>query len=741
MQQQHAIPQFKYWSLTLEFELTVLIFVKCLRLSDFNLYIDSLTQLVPWLSALDQTNYARYLPVHIRDMSGLESKHPEIANEFKAGKFTVQKTERFFSAIAIDHAHEQNNAYVKGDGGAVGLTVNPSALRRWMLAGPEITRIIGEFEDQLVVEETSRTQHHEQQKAAQTTFREQVAALVSCVEELGNPFLEESHDLLSLVTKDIADPAVLKTEDGIKQIGKDQYDTFVQERLRQRSRSFYDCIPKNKLTLFHSSKKKENSKSQNELTLANNDVALFSKLYIGCQNRDSEIDEFFKHENQAFPPSLSDFGKLRATVKSELLTCFEALSPPTRELPNGVSVVILDGAAIAQMLKVVGVSTFEQYANDIFKPYVTSILCAVDRVDIVWDSYKADSLMASTREKRGKGIRRRVSPSTAVPKNWQDFLRVDDNKQELFHYLSQCCVSWTLGANKEIVATDGEQVLVCPARDISSLAPCSHEEADTRMFVHAAEATNRGHMKIIIRTVDTDVVVLAISVVHQLGVDELWLDFGVGKNRRYLAAHLLSQAIGSLKSKCLPLFHSLTGCDTTSSFLGRGKRTAWEAWVSFPAVTEYFEEMSSCPEKPSIDCICTIERFIIILYDRTSTCTNIDMARKHLFTKKGRSMEGLPPTQAALYQHILRAAYQGGHVWGSLLELAPRLPSPADWGWIRLDTGLYSPLWTTIPQASITSLELVRCGCLQGCRSRQCKCVKAALQCTALCVCDGNCEH
>ena len=155
----------------------------------------------------------------------------EIANEFKAGKYTVQKTGRFFSAIAIDHAHEQNNAYVKGDGGAVGLTENPSALRRWMLAGPEITRIIGEFEGQLVVGKTSRTQHHKQQKAAQTTIREQVAALVSCIEELDNPFLEESPDLLSLVTKDIADPAVLKTVDGIKRIGQDQYDTFVQERL------------------------------------------------------------------------------------------------------------------------------------------------------------------------------------------------------------------------------------------------------------------------------------------------------------------------------------------------------------------------------------------------------------------------------------------------------------------------------------------------------------------------------
>ena len=46
------------------------------------------------------------------------------------------------------------------------------------------------------------------------------------------------------------------------------------------------------------------------------------------------------------------------------------------------------------------------------------------------------------------------------------------------------------------------------------------------MFVHAADAASRGHKKIIVRTVDTDIVVLAVSV-FELGVDELWLDFGV----------------------------------------------------------------------------------------------------------------------------------------------------------------------------------------------------------------------
>ena len=50
----------------------------------------------------------------------------------------VNKTSKNFSSIPIDHAHKQNNALVKGEGGAVGLTENPSALRRWMVSGPEI---------------------------------------------------------------------------------------------------------------------------------------------------------------------------------------------------------------------------------------------------------------------------------------------------------------------------------------------------------------------------------------------------------------------------------------------------------------------------------------------------------------------------------------------------------------------------------------------------------------------------
>ena len=57
---------------------------------------------------------------------------------------------------------------------------------------------------------------------------------------------------------------------------------------------------------------------------------------------------------------------------------------------------------------------------------------------------------------------------------------------------------------------------------MSSLAPRLHEEADTRMLAHDTEAAKKANKKISSRTVDTNVVVLVIPVVQQLGVDELW---------------------------------------------------------------------------------------------------------------------------------------------------------------------------------------------------------------------------
>ena len=67
----------------------------------------------------------------------LKTMHPSVYNKFKNCNFVVQWSIHKFSCMTFDQSHEQSNKYIKGDGGAVGLTEDPAALRRWMLAGPE----------------------------------------------------------------------------------------------------------------------------------------------------------------------------------------------------------------------------------------------------------------------------------------------------------------------------------------------------------------------------------------------------------------------------------------------------------------------------------------------------------------------------------------------------------------------------------------------------------------------------
>lgn len=300
-------------------------------------------------------------------------------------------------------------------------------------------------------------------------------------------------------------------------------------------------------------------------------------------------------------------------------------------------------------------------------------------------------------------------------------------------------VSLQLPEGKKVFATHGESVLSSEDRaDVSALAPCSHEEADSRMMIHALDASLNGFRRIKIQSNDTDVVVLAVSIAPLLPLDELWISYGSSKQVRNLPAHAIATSLGREKTCVLPMFHALTGCDTVSFFGGRGKKTAWDAWKVFPELTPTLKALMMLPEDIDDACMGVIERFVVLLYDRTSSLRKVNEVRQELFSRKARSLENIPPTKASLAQHIKRAVFQGGYVWGQTLLKQPTLPSPSRWGW-QLENSHWVPYWTTLSQAKDSCYELIRCGCTVGCRGR-CKCRKASLTCTGLCNCGGNCN-
>ena len=105
-------------------------------------------------------------------MVQLHDTHRDVYDQFVQGHFTAQKSPHVLSSIALDQNYEQLNRLIKGVGGAVGITENPGALLRWMVAGPEVTRLVNEFEyTQNVVRDSK---HHEQTSSVQIEFQKNV---------------------------------------------------------------------------------------------------------------------------------------------------------------------------------------------------------------------------------------------------------------------------------------------------------------------------------------------------------------------------------------------------------------------------------------------------------------------------------------------------------------------------------------------------------------------------------------
>ena len=182
----------------------------------------------------------------------------------------------------------------------------------------------------------------------------------------------------------------------------------MEERLQQSLKPITETLSKNNFPLFSRPTIKSPSKEKLQLAALKKNRDLFMRLYIACQTRGGDLDQFFSHEIQAVPPALSCGGKQRIGTKADLLHCFESCVASKPQSTPEVDAIILDGAVVVHMLHPGTSKTFQEYADFVFGPYSSSQTDKTSRVDVVWDVYLPESFKGTTRQKRGKGVRKRV---------------------------------------------------------------------------------------------------------------------------------------------------------------------------------------------------------------------------------------------------------------------------------------------------------------------------------------------
>ena len=120
--------------------------------------------------------------------------------------------------------------------------------------------------------------------------------------------------------------------------------------------------------------------------------------------------------------------------------------------------------------------------------------------------------------------------------------------------------------------TDIEGAASSKKRDIQCLK-ASHEEADTRLILHALDTCRQKYKRAIVMGRDTDVLVLLPHFQNQL-TPERWFQAETAQKKKSVAVHEIS--LSTQHRESLPPFHTITGYDTVSQLSDHGKKTAWK---------------------------------------------------------------------------------------------------------------------------------------------------------------------
>ena len=375
------------------------------------------------------------------------------------------------------------------------------------------------------------------------------------------------------------------------------------------------------------------------------------------------------------------------------------------------------------------------------------------RVDFVCDRYFATSIKNAERLRRTGGAQQRhqraLSSNQKTPQQFRTFLQSSENKESLCLFLA---THWSSLSNtelrgKSLYASLGDKCLRLTA-DTETTAintievpelTSDHEEADTRLFLHSEHASASTN-SVVIKSPDTDTFILGVSVAAQKQDGcKLYLCTGLGStSSRLLDLNAVASRYGPCTMEALLGFHAFTGCDSTSSFKGKGKLKPLHLMMQSPRFLSTFKDLGQSWNLTSQQ-YRDLEVFVCSMYGQKTD--SVDQARHGLFCLTGKCDFTLPPNRDSLVLHSQRANYQAA-IWRRSLVARQYAPSPVGHGW-KLSGSDDSPWlavqWTsTTHTSSIT--ELVKCGCTKDCSTKRCSCKSSELPCTQLCQCE-NCEN
>ena len=155
----------------------------------------------------------------------------------------------------------------------------------------------------------------------------------------------------------------------------------------------------------------------------------------------------------------------------------------------------------------------------------------------------------------------------------------------------------------------------------------------------------------------------------------------------------------------------------------------WFLGAVFSEVTKTFLSQGEAPDNVSENALTVIEMFVVLIYDRTNEFCRVNSATQQLFSWKSCCLESILPSQSALVQPILGAAYQGMKYLGAGNTVGPKAPKSCK---VKLEKK-HVLIWKTFLDKSGMNYEFIHCKCRKACKCYNCYCYKDSLNCAHSC--------
>ena len=691
------LPNFRFWSSYLSMVHLLLQFIRSSRTGNWSLHLACIRNVLPWCFAYDHVNYARFLSYYWVQMRSLRSTHPDVSQYLADGGFSVQRSDCAFAQVAADLAIEQSiNRATKTQGGVIGISRSPAAIQRWVLTAHDRGTIADACLEHCGLDNNAEMTNHlhkECQSSRMVADENDVIAICSTVSSLVNPFVvdEKAYEkLVSLSSCTEASEAAMADLLRAEEVGEESFCKFVHERLTcdPPTTAFHDPLKKLKLSTFTVKKKTstgQGTKKASDLRILQADHSLFSRIALIAQTRQMDLREVLTYPLGSLPWALAMHnGSITKTNKAVMLHRLAKENPPdTAASTTATSALIIDAMAFIRLVKQSDIpATYAEFAQYVLDR-VSHNFTSYGRIDFVVDTYRSVSIKNIERGRRScaQGVLRQhiANPTQQTPKQFSKYLSVGDNKEELITFLFQ---QWQqpnayakIPPGKQLFTTSGQQCAELTSTSATSIPDllCSHEEADTRLVLHAQHAAAHGYDVVTVKSPDTDVAVIACALSHRIPATIL---FRTGSRSKTQLLNLtgIGQKLGEEVCSALPGVHAVTGCDSVSTFVGIGKRSAFEIILKSPGARSAMAGLGQSFQSIPQEVLDGVEQFVCTLY-KAPQCTSINQARYELFCTKSLQSNQLPPCQDALRKHIARANYQAA-VWRCSLSAAPEVPEP-----------------------------------------------------------------